>query len=36
VTLIATQDLDPGFGLDSALDFGALLILKYFTNSSDG
>jgi hypothetical protein len=36
VTLIATQDLDPGFGLDSALDFGALLILKYFTDSPGG
>lgn len=35
-TLVISSDLDPGFGLDSALDFGALLIFKYFTASPGG
>ena len=36
VTLVITSDLDPGFPLVSALEFGALMILKYFTNSPGG
>jgi hypothetical protein len=36
VTLVITDDVDPNFGLDSALDFGALLIFKYFTASPGG
>jgi hypothetical protein len=36
VTLAITADLDPGLGLEQALDFGALLIFKYFTNSPGG
>ena len=36
VTLIITPDLDPGFPLVSALEFGALMILKYFTDSPGG
>lgn len=36
VTLVATSSVDPGFPLNSALEFGALLILKYFTNSPGG
>jgi hypothetical protein len=36
VTLVITSDLDPGFSLEQTLDFGALLILKYFTNSPGG
>ena len=36
VSLVITSDLDPGFSLDSALDFGALLIFKYFTASPGG
>ena len=35
-TLVITSDLDPGFGLTSGLDFGALMIFKYFTNSPGG
>ena len=36
VTLVITADLDPGFSLASALDFGALMVFKYFTNSPGG
>jgi hypothetical protein len=36
VTLLATQDLDPGLSLVQGLEFGALLILKYFTDSPGG
>lgn len=36
VTLVSTVDFDAGFGIDEALDFGALLIFKYFTASPGG
>jgi hypothetical protein len=38
VTLVSTSDLDPGgaFPLSEGLEFGALMILKYFTNSPGG
>jgi hypothetical protein len=36
VTLVITSDLDPGFPLTSALEFGAVMIFKYFTNSPGG
>ena len=36
VTLVITSDLDPGFPYNSALEFGALMIFKYFTASPGG
>jgi hypothetical protein len=36
VTLVITSDLDPGFSLNQGLEFGALMIFKYFTNSPGG
>ena len=36
VTLVVTSDLDPGFPLNSALEFGAVMLFKYFTNSPGG
>jgi hypothetical protein len=38
VTLVITSDLDPGgaFPLSEGLEFGALMLLKYFTNSPGG
>ena len=36
MTLVVTADLDPGFGLTSGLEFGAIMIFKYFTASPGG
>jgi hypothetical protein len=36
VTLVITSDLDPGFPYVSALEFGAVMLFKYFTNSPGG
>jgi hypothetical protein len=36
VTLIATADLDAGDGLQEALEFGAIMLFKYFTASPGG
>ncbi len=36
VTLVMTSDLDPALPLFEGLDFGTLMILKYFTNSPGG
>ena len=36
VTLVITSDLDPGFPLTSALEFGAVMLFKYFTASPGG
>lgn len=36
VTLAITADLDPNFPLYSALEFGAILIFKYFTDAPGG
>ena len=38
VTLVLTTDLDPGgaFPLSEGLEFGTLMLLKYFTNSPGG
>lgn len=36
VTLVITSDLDPGFPIYSALEFGAIMIFKYFTDSPGG
>jgi hypothetical protein len=36
VTLVETSDVDSGFPLASALEFGALMVLKYFTNAPGG
>jgi hypothetical protein len=36
VTLVITSDLDPGSSLGIALEFGALMIFKYFTNAPGG
>ena len=36
VTLVITADLDPSFPFTSGLEFGALMVFKYFTNSPGG
>jgi hypothetical protein len=36
VTLVTTSDLDPGFPFVSGLEFGSLMIFKYFTASPGG
>jgi len=36
VTLVITSDLDPGFPLVSALEFGAVMIFKFFTAAPGG
>ena len=36
VTLVSTSELDPGLGLIQGLEFGAVMLFKYFTASPGG